>query len=127
MKPGVEQIDTPQSGVLRGRLRESAPALYAYFERSWTIAQEEWLQAVSLNYGSNNSYSHLRNIENHLDQVVLGFEAMPNTTFTERLSSFELYMLLSAVLFHDFGRTQPGTKEPGHGAERLLSKKYGHL
>jgi hypothetical protein len=123
----MEQANDQQGEILRSRLRQSAPALYAAFERSWTIAQGEWLQAIGPNLGSINSYTHLRNVENHLDQIVLRFETLQNTTFTERLSGFELYMLLSAVLFHDFGRTQRQTGTPGHGAQAQLEKKYVYL
>jgi hypothetical protein len=116
-----------QTGILRNRLRESHPVLYRHFERSWEIALDEWLHAFNVNFGSTNSYPHLRNVESHLDQVLLGFESLPNTAYTERLSQMEIYMLLSAVLFHDFGRTQDSIEEDGHGVERLLRENYAHL
>jgi len=116
-----------QIGLLRSRLREAHPALYRHFERSWEIALDAWLPAIGVNLGSLNSYPHLRNIENHLDQILQSFESLPNTAYTERLSPMEIYMLLSVVLFHDFGRTQSDTKEAGHNAQKLLRDWYAHL
>ncbi len=123
----MEQTGVQHRGILRERLSEGAPILYDAFKRSWDIAQEGWLQAIGTHHGSINSYSHLRNIENHLDKVVEEFEGLPNTTFKERLNGFELYMLLSAVLFHDFGQTQGQTKDHASLVAMVLPEKYGHL
>lgn len=116
-----------EEGVLRGRLRGAEPMLHAHLERSWAIALEGWLHALEVKEGSANSYPHLRNTENHLDSVVTAFETPPSTSFRGSLSPIEIYVLLSAVLFHDIGRTQPGAQPHATKTRLLLETGFAHL
>lgn len=38
--------------------------------RNWDIAWQEWLFALDVNQDSFNSYPHLRNVEDYLDELV---------------------------------------------------------
>ena len=97
---------------MRKRLANEAPELHASLERSWQIALDQWLPAIATQQDSFNSYPHLRNLEAHLDQVVTEFEAIPPSVNGLRLRPVELYLILAAVLFHDFGRVQKDLPHP---------------
>jgi hypothetical protein len=113
-------------GVLRKRLAEAAPELHEALERSWRIALEEWLPAVSKQSDSFNSYPHLRNLEEHLDQVVTGFETLPVSRGRLSLRPAELYVLMAAVLFHDFGKARE-SRDHGKGSHDSILNDYAHL
>ena len=91
---------------LRTRLQENNPELADALERSWKVAQEEWLPTIGLNRDSFNSYPHIRNLELHLERLL--FSETEGTLVIEKigLTSLELYLLLAGVLFHDIGRTK---------------------
>jgi hypothetical protein len=113
-------------GILRDRLHEANPALWQALERSWAIAHEEWLPALSVQKDSFNSYPHLRNLENYLDQVVLGFEAYPGTRTHLNLRPVEIYLLLSGILLHDIGRII-NPKTHGQESSRLIREQSAQL
>lgn len=117
----------PEQGILRSRLRESHPVLYGYLQCSWKVALDSWLHAIDVNMGSSNSYPHLRNVENHLDHVIVGFEEASGTGFDQKLSPLEIYLLLSGVLFHDIGRAQPSKEGHGKSTEDLVAEYFAHL
>lgn len=117
--------DAEHMGMLRQRLKDSSPVLFACLERSWCIALDWWLHAVPVQLGSANSVPHLRNVERHLDEIIAAFEELPGTTYVDRLTPAEIYVLLSAVLFHDVGRTQLG--EHGKKGDQLLHNRYAHF
>ena len=110
-------------GALRQRLKESAPELEAALEHSWKIALEQWLPAISTSRGSHSGAPHLWNVENHLDQVVLGFEQIPSCRDRMRLRPAEIYVLLSGVLFHDLGRVK-GDRGHADASKTLLEAHY---
>jgi hypothetical protein len=118
------------SGILAKRLQQSDPELYGQLERTWKTAFSDWLFWLEDSSGSSNSYPHLRNVENHLDQIVTAFEELPGTAFSEPLRPAEIYLLLSAVLFHDIGRAA-ARKNPaenhGKATTRLLEERFPHL
>ena len=116
-----------QEGILRARLRESNPALHGCLERCWKVALEGWLDAVDVNMGSSNSYPHLRNVESHLDQIITGFEGATDPRFRPSLNPVEMYLLLSAVLFHDIGRTQSDWGGHGQIGARFVGTNFAHL
>jgi len=110
---------------MRNRLKERCPELYEALERSWAIAQNEWLPAVKMESGSYNSYPHVRNLERYLDHVILEFEkvgAKPD------MSHIEIYVICSAILFHDMGRIK-GAEGHGSNTKKMLMKGgyYGTL
>ena len=74
---------------------------------------------------SYNSYPHLMNIENHLDQVVAGFEALPVSHGRLNLRPVEIYVLLASVLFHDLGRAHKG--DHAVISEGIIVNKYANL
>ena len=112
--------------VLRERLKQGDPNLFAALEGSWKIALEEWLSALAPNMGSYNSYPHLRNVEAYLDQIILGLDQSPFARHHHGLTPGELYVLLASVLFHDIGRSQKG---PGHAvaSQEQIEKQFAHL
>jgi hypothetical protein len=112
--------------ILRDRLKESQPELYAALERSWMIANDEWLPAVSPSSDSYNSYPHLRNMENYLEQILSEYETIRGSAVPPLLSPVELYVTLSAILFHDIGRLFGST---GHGekSRRIIMKDFAKL
>jgi hypothetical protein len=117
-----------QSGILRERLRQGSPDLYSALQRSWDIALSEWLPAIDATLGSTNSYPHLRNVERYLDHVIEAVEKEPKSA-AKPLSEAEIYVLLSAVLFHDIGRSQSTSKNKDHGplSHQLLQTRFPNL
>jgi len=138
-----------QASTLRMRLQNEAPDLYAHLMRSWDIALAEWLHAIEGKAGSSNSYPHVRNVELHVDQIVHDFLNDGGRGLLP-LSPLEVYLLLSAVLFHDIGKvphlrkpanevpigvTTPGSSssakpvEPSHGekSKRIIVGSYSNL
>jgi hypothetical protein len=92
--------------LLRERLRETIPELAAALDRSWTIALDEWLAAMSPQLDSFNAYPHLRNHEKHLERIWAAYQRHHGPTAQPLLSPIELYVMLSSILFHDIGRTR---------------------
>lgn len=92
--------------VLRERLRASIPELADALERCWDIAFDEWLPAMSPSSDSYNAYPHLRNHEKHLERICGAYERHHGPDAPPLLSPVELYVMLSAILFHDIGRTR---------------------
>ncbi len=112
---------------LRERLKERDPKLSMALENSWEIAQNEWLPAIKINMGSYNSYPHLRNLEKYLDQIVIDCEKVATEdTPTINLRAVEIYVICSAILFHDIGRIK---ESEGHGtiSKKFLIKNYAKL
>lgn len=91
-------------GKLRERLRLEAPELFEALERSWDIARDEWLPALGVKSDSFNSYPHIRNLEQYLDQVFGEFEPLEVDAQKEFITPIEIYIILCAILFHDIGR-----------------------
>lgn len=107
---------------LREKLKNDNLVLYQALERSWEIAWEEWLPALGIQRDSYNSYPHLRNLENYLDQVVFEFKDDSPCRLRTNLSSTEIYLILAAILFHDIGRIHGSAN---HGAKSgLILKDY---
>ena len=108
----------PVSGErLREYLKVHDPKLYAALLRNWETAWEEWLPALSASGGSFNSYPHIRNVEHHVDCLLMeGAAGAPGDPGRLRvpLSPVEVYVLLAGVLFHDIGRITP---KGDHGVE----------
>lgn len=113
-------------GYLRDKLKEKDPNLFQLFLRSWEIALNEWMPAIKSQMDSFNSYPHIRNIENHLDALFLNIENRDEDTPLKRISSIELYILLSAILFHDIGRC---VVEKNHAEEskKIVHNKWAEL
>ena len=109
--------------TLRNRLESDSPELFAALLRSWEIAQKEWLPAVSPSEGSYNSLPHFKNIEHHLDSLLSSAGECPTTI---RLSTLDVYLLLSAVLFHDFGRVY-GDADHAAASARSLPEHFAAL
>ena len=103
---------------LRERLRHSAPELHQTLERCWEIALNEWIPAMGIKRDSYNSYPHLRNLENYLTHLIRQFEG--RNPEQELLSPVELYVLLSAILFHDIGRLDGTGDGHAEGSYRLV-------
>lgn len=113
---------------LRKRLNTSAPDLDAALTRSWYIAENEWLPALGAALDSFNSYPHLRNVEHYLDALTTNppadeQEAVPMLRI--ELTPVEIYVLLTAALLHDVGRTKG---EPhGYYSGELIENQYADL
>ena len=105
---------------LRRTLKERSPSLYASFRRSWKIAKREWLPAIPPSEGSFNSQRHFENVEKHLNSL------LEPSAKKFQLTPLEIYLLLSSVLFHDFGRVHGDT---GHGeaSAQELPKNFAVL
>ena len=110
---------------LRERLRHSAPELHQTLERCWEIALNEWIPAMGIKRDSYNSYPHLRNLENYLTQLIRQFEG--RNPDQELLSPVELYVLLSAILFHDIGRLYDSADGHAEGSYRLVIDQAASL
>jgi hypothetical protein len=113
-------------GRLRKILRETIPELADALERSWTIALDEWLAAMSPSSDSFNSYPHLRNHEKHLERIWLAYERHHGASAPPLLSPVEIYVMLSSILFHDIGRTLTST-DHGEALRRSGPGRIGIL
>jgi hypothetical protein len=111
--------------IIRTRLQQAMPDLFNAFERSWDIAQDEWLPAISQQNDSYNSYPHLRNLEMYLDKLLLAFENF-HLTKVELFSPIEIYVLLMSILLHDIGRVN-GSSEHGKKSRKLIREKWQNL
>lgn len=98
---------TEERSALREQLREEAPQLYESLMRSWEIAKQQWLPAISAKGGSFNSFPHLRNIEQYANDLIAQATALTPGSDDVRFSPVEKYLLLAAILFHDIGRSRP--------------------
>ena len=103
--------------ALRQQLQREAPELSAALQRSWDIAQAEWLPSVTPSEGSYNSLPHFQNVESHLDALFAVTAQSPAVTL--KLTPLELYLLLASVLFHDYGRVY-GNDDHAYASARAL-------
>jgi hypothetical protein len=92
--------------TLRNLLKAQHPGLSEALERSWKIALEQWLPAVSPSSSSFNSYPHLRNVEACLDGIINAFTPHSADASACFLNPLEIYVLLASILFHDIGHPQ---------------------
>lgn len=103
---------------LRELLKSQKPELHAALENAWTIANREVFPVMASNDESINSFPHSQNLETYLNSIL----ANCNDLFSENaeiyLSPYELYCILMAILFHDFGRIK---FDEGHGS---FTKKF---
>jgi hypothetical protein len=113
-------------GLLRDRLKETSPQLYAALERSWEIALNEWLPAIGMQRDSFNSYPHLRNLEIYLDKLAAAYEARPTSEGQALLLPAELYVMLASILFHDIGRIRKG-EHHGEKSGKIIEKEHAAL
>ncbi|HJX54060.1 MAG TPA: hypothetical protein VJ801_14935 [Polyangia bacterium] len=113
-------------GRLRKILRETIPELADALERSWTIALDEWLAAMSPSSDSFNSYPHLRNHEKHLERIWLAYQRHHGASAPPLLSPVEIYVMLSSILFHDIGRTLTST-DHGEASKVIIDNQYPAL
>lgn len=113
--------------LLRERLSQQDPDLYASLIRSWNIAFEQWIPALATSSSSFNSYPHLRNLEHYLDEVFVGFEAYPPSRTKLELRPVELYLILAAILFHDIGRMQDHPLGHGASTREILRRRWAQL
>ncbi len=111
---------------LRERLAQGSPELHAALLRSWSIAEKEWLPAVTGNKGSFNSFPHLRNLEHYADDILRQSEQLNLAGEKLDMTSVEIYMLLAGILFHDIGRTKEG-KWHAHTSRDLIREKFADL
>ena len=114
---------------LKQRLKEENPELFYALENSWRIAENEWLPALAPSKDSYNSFPHIRNLENHLNKIIIECENVlinNETVNSKLLNSIEIYMILSAILFHDIGRINA---DKYHGTESrcIIEKSSGYL
>lgn len=123
---------------LRKRLKESCHELYQALENSWQVALSGWLPMVDAaaalksrvsdytDLESFNSYPHLKNLENHLDRVILTYEQFharktQNQSYS-MLSPVEIYVILASILFHDMGRIKDKKDHGTHTKEFLINQ-----
>jgi hypothetical protein len=92
------QLENQQKSLLRLALEEQAPELATSLGAMHERAHRDWMQFLVPDRGSHAGYSHLHNVEHNLDKMLAG---------KMKLSPGEIFLLLSAALFHDIGRIYP--------------------
>ena len=112
--------------ILREYLRENIPELAASLERSWDIALNGWLAAMSPKHDSFNAYPHLRNHENHLERIWRAYNEYHGLSVKPLLTPVETYVVLSAILFHDIGRTRTN-KDHGRVSKSIILNQSAAL
>ncbi|HTX92779.1 MAG TPA: hypothetical protein VMC09_16330, partial [Anaerolineales bacterium] len=113
--------------VLRERLKNESPELFQALERSWEIAWNEWLPAMGVNRDSYNSFPHLKNLEAYFDQVITSFETVAVAGSEPFISPTEIYILLSAILFHDIGRVPASGDAHAKESRDIIIKQWNGL
>jgi len=111
--------------MLRRQLEQADPDLHRALMRNWETAWAEWLPALGSKSDSYNSYPHIRNVEHHLDNLLMVEEGSPASSRRVQFRPVEIYVLLASALFHDIGRTK--TKEDAKHAwesQQLLLKHH---
>jgi len=113
--------------LLRQRLLKECPELHAALENSWNVANDKWLASIPTSAGSYNSGPHFRNIEGHLERLLVPWNVEgKNQDWVVKLSPLELYLLLAGVLFHDYGRVR-GNENHARASQELLPIHYAWL
>jgi len=102
--------------MLRRQLEQADPDLHRALMRNWETAWAEWLPALGSKSDSYNSYPHIRNVEHHLDNLLMVEEGSSGSSRRVQFRPVEVYVLLAAALFHDIGLTK---EKEGHAAESL--------
>lgn len=96
---------------LRDQLKEESPELYHALVKSWDIGVNQWLPAILPSHDSYNSYPHLRNLEQHLENIIDAVNS--KLACKVILKPCEKYIILCAILFHDMGRVLEEQDEKG--------------
>jgi len=99
------------------RLKED-PVLYAQLERIKQKGLEDWVSLLMPDIGSHAGYPHLLNVERIANRIIpdhlkLGF------------SVGEVFLLLSAIFFHDIGRTVPAKAGTHHDQSEQIIREHG--
>jgi hypothetical protein len=103
---------------LRDLLKCEKPELAVALENAWAVANKEVFPAMSSSDDSINSLPHSQNLETYLNSILEPCQNLFNENSTIYLSPHELYCILTALVFHDFGRIK---FEEGHGS---FTKRY---
>jgi hypothetical protein len=112
--------------LLRERLLRESPVLHEALLKSWEVASGKWLSSIKTSLGSYNSAPHFRNIEGHLERLLVEPKEREPDALRVPLSTLELYLLLASVLFHDVGRVTDDMDHPYH-SQALLKERYRDL
>lgn len=120
--------------LLRERLKVDCPELWHALEHSWEVATTRWLPRVDSASSSEsfNSYPHIKNLETHLDRIVVAYEQYQTATresaVTFAFSPVETYVICAAILFHDMGRMKESDDHGRNTKEILLGEgRYAEL
>ena len=112
--------------LLRERLKRLCPTLYQALEPSWEKAAN-WGFSIPPSLGSYNSIPHFRNIEEHLERLLIpSGRPEDSAELAVPLSALELYLLLASIVFHDVGRTQ-GDANHAYASSDLILQHYAEL
>jgi hypothetical protein len=116
--------------TLREVLKQEHPDLFAVLMRQWDIAWNEWLPALGVDRQklSFNSYPHLRNVEHHLNDILVMSDGDARHHLRLDMQPCELYVALASVLFHDIGRWEVDSDNPhGQASYELLDREHDAL
>jgi hypothetical protein len=102
----------------RELLKSREPELYNALENAWKIALKDVFPTMYSKDESINSQPHSQNLENYLNSILEQHHELFEDGSVVNISSYELYCILMAILFHDFGRIK---FDAGHGS---FSKLY---
>jgi len=95
--------------TMREKLKEQDEYLFRKFEECFENSKVEWLPAVPPKSSSFNSLPHILNVEKKIDELLFSKYYTHHHNFN--LSAAEHYILLSAILLHDLGKS---TECPDH-------------
>ena len=112
--------------LLRERLKRICPTLYRAMEPSWEKVAS-WGFSIPPSLGSYNSLPHFRNIEEHLERLLIPSSVSEDSAeLAIPLSALELYLLLASIVFHDVGRIQGDTNH-AYASCDLILQRYAEL
>ncbi len=100
---------------IKEQLKKESAELYQAYNNSLNIAVSEWLPSVETGKDSYNSLPHIRNLENLLNNLLTKCE---KENLKIKLNAAEIYVILSAILFHDMGKSTwlSSDKSKEHGS-----------
>ncbi len=83
---------------LKDLLKKGDKNLYKRLESIWSVASDNYLKFINVENFTDHGENHVLNIENNIYKLLI-----LNGKTIEKLSSFDLFCLLSACCLHDIG------------------------
>ncbi|MBN1440193.1 MAG: HD domain-containing protein [Anaerolineales bacterium] len=109
------------------KLRQASPDLADELDMQWKIANNEWLPAMPSSGDSSNSAPHIRNITQHLNELLATLTRHNPKASVLHMRPIEIYLLLASALFHDIGQISMFPGDHGEETRQYLIGNHDAL